>query len=220
MKRFFHIFIAGVLLSAVMLCFGCSAPNLPEKIDGELPSYSFSDSAAYGVLPDVDLTVDGDLSDEIWQDVEWTVQEMSGKNAEFTSKATGFMTEKGVCFAFTCDDASLFWQGRMQNTLNTNLYVNFRGSHVKGGKDITGRYDVYNVYPARHAINARVTYGGEVNVKGAGKGITLEAFVGWEQFGLKSAPESLTVSVTYTFKWTKVAPQENRSFNCVITTKK
>lgn len=211
----------AIALFVVMLtCFGCDKVDLPSKIEGEFPNYLPPSTAAYGVLPDVDLVVDGDLSDAIWQNVEWATQEMSGKNTEFTSKAKGFMTEKGVCFAFTCNDSSLFWQGRMQNTLNTNLYVNFRGSRIKGGKDVTGRYDVYNVYPARHAINARVTYDGEINARGEGKGITLEAFVGWEQLGLKSAPESLTVSMTYTFKWTKVAPQESRSFNLTVTNQK
>lgn len=210
-----------MLLFCLVACFACGfsscAPNTSDsvlqKIDGQLPKIERVVTNPYGTAPDLDgVVIDGDLSDSIWQDVEWAEYDMAVNKTTAKCYAFGFISTSGVYFALKVEDKSVFWHKRVDRTVNTNVNLDFYGKQTGLNKrTVSTRFDAKDIYPARIPVNARFTFSGNLNEAGKTDGFTYESFMSFEELGFDSAPDTIQVKITYAFKWYKLTKLESRA---------
>lgn len=201
-KNFKWLLVSALGLAFCALTFG--ACNAGKKIDSDgILEYDYTSTPAFGAQPDENVLIDGKLDEELWENLDY--MDYSDPRYDATVHVTTHFSEKGLYIGAYSDDSKVFWNGR--NYFNYNTYFGFRiapegeTAYTKAVK--TFSIDAKNVGPCTLRVNAKSAVLGEPLNTGASDGLSVEAFILWEDLGI-----TLETETDSTGKTVKVLPEK------------
>ena len=189
------------LLSAFVLSMGaglstaCSSGG-KEDSTGEKTEYEYQYNKAYADEPDVFVTLDGKLDEDIWKAQNAFVHVSDGVE----TRVSTVFTSKGLYIGAIAYDPYVYWASR--NDFDNNSSFRFRVANPKEKQttdDIDNNRDVHTFSHADFTIdyltcrsfrqtryNSAAYVDGEINLSGATKkntttSLSVEIFVTWEE---------------------------------------
>lgn len=194
MKRLLICF-SLIVCAALFFAAGCAAGDAEGSFKDV--DYNYEQNTLKAV-PDADMKIDGDLSEEKWQGLHWVENHdtASGVNFRFTM----FFSDTGLYFAAVSEDWRVYYASEYAGTKNSgfNVYI-ARGDDYDLQDRFYVTFDCGNT-PYTHGMYSYAshvtTQGGEYN-SGDCTGMTLEAYVPWKEFGYESAPEKMRAVCSY-----------------------
>lgn len=185
------IFIAGAFLMASSVCLAACAG--PKDANGSFEEYQYNyDQATLKTECDADTKVDGVLDEARWTspDLKWLEHHDNASQAYF--KFTTTFGEKGVYYAAVSEDWRINYTSPYVKAGNTTIDMVLARPDDKNLDDrVQITFNCGNTPWPRglYAYLGHVTVqGGEANSDDC-TGMTLEAFVPWEQLGYRETPD-------------------------------
>ena len=176
------LLIVGVVFGSV--CFAFSKRSIAASVETYQPVYN----SFYSGDCDKYMKIDGDLSEEKWQNKNWfqntLIQNVNGNMPKI--KVTGFTTEKGVYIAAVAQDSNIVNDG--DHTVEKNTAFDFCVAAVNVGEKTVDSFInainmVIDVRGDCHSAEASnfmraVKVDGKIN-SGSTKSATIEMFLPW-----------------------------------------
>lgn len=191
--------VAGAVLFAASLGLGACGAESDAK--GSFDDYRYPyNQTTLKAYPDANMKVDGVLDEDKWNSSELRWLENYDQESEVYFKYTLFFSEKGLYFGAVSKDWHVYYNKPYSQTLNTgfDVYVAKEGD-FKLDERVYISFNCGNTHWS-HGLN---TYEGVVTVQGGdyntgeSEGITLEAFVPWDQFGYTEPPARMRSVCSY-----------------------
>ena len=184
-----------LLCTAFFFAAGCAAGDAKGSFGDA--GYNYEQNTLKAV-PDAGMTIDGDLSEERWQDLRWLENHDTASGVSF--RFTMVFSDTGLYFAAVSEDWRVYYASEYAGTKNSgfNVYI-ARGDDYDLQDRFYVTFDCGNT-PYTHGLYSYVshvtTLGGEYN-SGECTGMVLEAYVPWSEFGYESAPETMRAVCSY-----------------------
>ena len=180
------VFIWFALLMATMLALSLTACSKSSTIpSNKLLGYDFSDSTAYGEMPDEHVYIDGKLNEPMWQQSDYWVHSDPSVNG-VTLHVTTHFSPKGLYIGAYSEDRNVYFNGRNFRNHNTNFnFLIAFSSTATSAAFVDILIDSNSVFPGITRVNARsAVLGKEVNT-GESDGLSVEMFMTWDDLGVK-----------------------------------
>lgn len=209
MKKKFKFGILAVLVFALCaFVFAACGGNgkAPGTIDVDVPDYDHNQKAAFGELPDENIRIDGELSEDLWKNLDYYEQSDPDRPG-LSYKMTSHFSEKGLYVGAVSTDNRVAWGAKnyFWNNRNTQFRINIAAASVKTFSTSDVReilIDSNNVYPGNVRLNAKSkVLGGTVN-SGNTQGLSVEMFITWESLGIdvsNGLPDYVQMYVRYVY---------------------
>ncbi len=193
-----------ITLLIALLCLGGAVGCQAQTIEGSLPEYVYTYDREFVGKMDADMSVDGDLSEERWNNKHY----ISHTEGNVSVKYTTAFTEKGLYIAAIANDPDISYYGRFDMHNNTCFIIylaRVETSSYKLSQEIRIEVDPYNM----RSYNQKQFYGaaklvGEPNSKKT-VSLTAELFITWDTLGFSEEelaqtggmPEKIKIDPTY-----------------------
>lgn len=160
----------------------CSCGGEVIDING-LNGYDYNSTPAFGAEPDEDVLIDGKLDEELWENLDY----MSFSDPLYPVKvhvATHF-SQKGLYIGAYSEDSKVYWNGRNYFNYNTSFHFRIASQEQTSYTNAVKSFaiDANNVGPCSLRVNAESAVLGEPVNSGGSDGLSMEAFLLWEDLG-------------------------------------
>lgn len=207
-KKFRFGILAALVFALCAFVFAACGGNgkAPGTIDVDVPGYDHNQKAAFGELPDENVRIDGELSEDLWKNLDYYEQNDTDRPG-LSYKVTTHFSEKGLYVGAVSTDNRVAWGAKnyFWNNRNTQFRINIAAPSVKNFSTSDVReilIDSNNVYPGIVRLNAKSkVLGGAVN-SGNTQGLGVEMFITWESLGIdvsNGLPDYVQMYVRYVY---------------------
>ena len=200
MKKALKILLISLLsvlcVLTVVACNKAPADNNTHDDAGIIDyngTYNQKHHDAFGYSPDLEnVVIDGHLDEDIWTDPnkKWYTN-YKIENPNFKFEVTTHMTDGGLYIAAKSNDKGIFYNGR--NYFFSNTYVKLYFPLLSR----TYQIDANGLPPTVDTVNIRSRYEGKLNANNGAEGFYIEGYITWQQLGLNSRPESVSLLPSY-----------------------
>ena len=200
MKKALKILLISLLsvlcVLTVVACNKAPADNNTQGDAGIIDyngTYNQKHHDAFGYSPDLEnVVIDGHLDEDIWTDPnkKWYTN-YKIENPNFKFEVTTHMTDGGLYIAAKSNDKGIFYNGR--NYFFSNTYVKLYFPLLSRMYQI----DANGLPPTVDTVNIRSRYEGKLNANNGAEGFYVEGYITWQQLGLNSRPESVSMLPSY-----------------------
>ncbi len=193
-----------ITLLIALLCLGGAVGCQAQVIEGDLPEYQYTYNREFVGEMDADMSVDGDLSEERWNNKHY----ISHTQGDISVKYTTVFTEKGLYIGAVANDPDITYYGRFDMHNNTCFIIylaRVETSSYRLSQQIRIEVDPYDM----RSYNQKQFYGaaklvGEPNSKET-VSLTAELFITWDTLGFSEEeliatggmPEKIKIDPTY-----------------------
>ena len=205
-KKFKFGILAALILALCAFVFAACSGKTPGAIDVDVPGYDHNTKAAFGELPDENILIDGDLTEDMWKNLDYYEQYDTDRPG-LSYKMASHFSQKGLYVGAVSTDNRVTWGAKnyFWNNRNTQFRINIASASVTNFSTTNVReilIDSNNVYPGNVRLNAKSkVLGGAVN-SGNTQGLSVEMFITWDELGIdvsEGLPEYVQMYVRYVY---------------------
>ncbi len=205
-KKFKFGIIAALVFALCAFVFAACSGKTPGVVDADVPGYDHNTKAAFGELPDENVLIDGDLTEDMWKNLDYYEQYDTDRPG-LSYKMTSHFSEKGLYVGAVSTDNRVTWGAKnyFWNNRNTQFRINIATASVTAFSTTNVKeilIDSNNVYPGNVRLNAKSkVLGGAVN-SGNTQGLSVEMFITWKELGIdvsEGLPDYVQMYVRYVY---------------------
>lgn len=202
-KIFLTVFVLGLSCLAAAACHA--------KVEEDDKEYTYTNPDPGLAQTDPGMTVDGNLDEEIWDDVRWLESYYGDVEPGITVKTTGWLGEEGVYFAAEVDDTVLAVNDKRYAYNNSGIEFRLASPDARGiggngfeftidagGRASLSRHYAQSWIPMHVEKEIAPRYaaqgiGADIMTDGC-TGYTVELFVPYEILKLEEKPEYIRMT--------------------------
>ena len=218
MKNKLRMVLTSVLCLVTFALIATACDNLQTEEPPTVgEAYDWSFDKPYAGTPDEDMTIDGKLDEEVWQNKNQLSQTFQGRNVSWS--ATTHFTEKGIYIGVSATSDNMIYKTRYTSRSTINVYLCKTGTQTYNINSLAyhqGRTFVFQLDPYYCRSKSRVPYYYKANVVGELNSettctMTAELFLTWkdlyytqEELGENGYPDDIQMYVNYGSEATEV----------------